>query len=137
MKRKYHQARITSLKEKMSRALAMLDSKDLVTTLDALRDVESYINTITLGDLMEGQTPKPPKATSSNFRVVNVGQRDVDNVRIEVYYTVSDEMVASGQYNIRTNWAHVIREETYESMLGADWEDEMQEAIENRDIEIG
>jgi len=61
MKKKYHQARITSLKEKMSRALAMLDSKDLVTTLDALRDVESYINTITLGDLMEGQPSKPPE----------------------------------------------------------------------------
>jgi len=61
MKRKHHQARITSLKEKMSRALAMLDSKDLVTTLDALRHLESYIQTITLGDLMEGQTSKPPE----------------------------------------------------------------------------
>jgi len=73
----------------------------------------------------------------NDFRVVNCGQRDIDNIRIEVYYTPSDEMVASGQYNIRTNWAHVTREEVYENMLSSDWEDEMQEAIENRDIEIG
>ena len=72
-----------------------------------------------------------------DFRVVNCGQRDVDNISIEVYYTPSDEMVASGQYNVRTNWAHVTREEVYENMLSSDWEDEMQEAIENRDIEIG
>jgi len=73
----------------------------------------------------------------NDFRVVNCGQRDVDNIRIEVYYTPSDEMVASGQYNVRTNWAHVTREEVYENMLGSDWEDEMQEAIEERTIEIG
>ena len=72
----------------------------------------------------------------NDFRVVNCGQRDIDNIKIEVYYIPSDEMVASGQYNIRTNWAHVIREEEYETMLGSDWEDQMQEAIEERTIEI-
>jgi len=72
-----------------------------------------------------------------DFRVVNCGQRDVDNIRIEVYYTASDEMVASGQYNVRTNWAHVTREEAYENMLSSYWEDEMQEAIESRSVEIG
>ena len=75
--------------------------------------------------------------TMNDFKVVNCGQRDVDNIKIEVYYTPTDEMVASGQYNIRTNWAHVTREEVYENMLGSDWEDEMQEAIEERTIEIG
>ena len=72
----------------------------------------------------------------NDFRVVNCGQRDVDNISIEVYYTPSDEMVASGQYNVRTNWAHVTREDVYWNVLDSDWEDEMQEAIESRSIEI-
>jgi len=71
-----------------------------------------------------------------DFTVVNGGQRDVDNIKIEVYYTPSNEMVASGLYNVRTNWAQVLREEWTEGVLSSDWEDEMQEAIENRDIEI-
>tara|TARA_R110002049_G_scaffold220359_1_gene391927 strand:+ start:128 stop:352 length:225 start_codon:yes stop_codon:yes gene_type:complete len=71
-----------------------------------------------------------------DFRVVNCGMLDIENVRIEIHFGSDDEMVASGQYNIRTNWAHVTREEAYENMLGSDWEDEMQEAIEERTIEI-
>tara|TARA_R110000803_G_scaffold30606_1_gene68918 strand:+ start:659 stop:883 length:225 start_codon:yes stop_codon:yes gene_type:complete len=71
-----------------------------------------------------------------DFRVVNCGMLDIENVRIEIRFGSDDEMVASGQYNIRTNWAHVTREEVYENMLGSDWEDEMQEAIEERTIEI-
>ena len=74
--------------------------------------------------------------TMNDFKVVNCGQRDQDNIRIEVYYTPSDEMVASGQYNVRTNWAHVTLEEAYENVLNSDWQDEMQEAIEERTIEI-
>ena len=72
----------------------------------------------------------------NDFRVVNCGQRDIDNIKIEVYYIPSDEMVASGQYNVRTNWAHVVRLEDYEDFLSSDWEDEMVEAIESRTIEI-
>ena len=61
---------------------------------------------------------------------------DVENVRIEIFFGDCDECVASGQYNVRGNWAHVTRTEEYEDALSSDWEDEMQEAIENRDIEI-
>ena len=71
-----------------------------------------------------------------NFRVVRTRMIDVDSVHIDIHYGSDDEIVASGQYNIRTNWAHVTREEVYENMLGSDWEDEMQEAIEERTIEI-
>ena len=77
-----------------------------------------------------------------NFRVVRTRMIDVNSVHIDVYYSnkghesLDDEVVASGQYNIRTNWAHVTREEEYENVLSSDWEDEMQEAIESRSIEI-
>ena len=74
--------------------------------------------------------------TMNDFRVVRTRMIDVDSVHIDIHYGSDDEIVASGQYNIRTNWAHVTREEVYENMLGSDWEDEMQEAIENRVIEI-
>ena len=75
--------------------------------------------------------------TMKNFRVVRTRMIDVDSVHIDIHYGSDDEIVASGQYNIRTNWAHVTREEVYENMLGSDWEDQMQEAIEERTIEIG
>jgi hypothetical protein len=75
-----------------------------------------------------------------NFKVVRTGKVDIDSVRIEIHYQVhhaqSPEVVATGQYNIRTNWAHVVRQEDYEDFLSSDWEDEMVEAIESRSIEI-
>ena len=71
-----------------------------------------------------------------DFRVVRTGNVDIDSVRIEIHYGVMAEVVASGQYNIRTNWAHVTRHEYYERFLDSDWEDEMVEAIESRSIEI-
>ncbi len=72
----------------------------------------------------------------NDFRVVRTRMIDVDSVHIDIHYGSDDEIVASGQYNIRTNWAHVTRLKEYENMLGSDWEDEMQEAIEHRNIEI-
>ena len=71
-----------------------------------------------------------------NFRVVRTRMIDIDSVHIDIHFGSDDTIVAYGQYNIRTNWAHVIREEEYETMLGSDWEDQMQEAIEERTIEI-
>tara|TARA_R110000765_G_scaffold54032_1_gene108014 strand:- start:170 stop:409 length:240 start_codon:yes stop_codon:yes gene_type:complete len=74
-----------------------------------------------------------------NFKVVRTGKIDIDSVRIEIHYFHIggvEEVVATGQYNIRTNWAHVIRLEDYEDFLSSDWEDEMIEAIESRSIEI-
>jgi hypothetical protein len=71
-----------------------------------------------------------------NFRVVRTRMIDVDSLHIDIHYGSDDKIVASGQYNIRTNWAHVTRLKEYENMLGSDWEDEMQEAIEERTIEI-
>ena len=71
-----------------------------------------------------------------DFRVVRLGSVDIDSVRIEIHYGVMSEVVAVGQYNIRTNWAHVTRLEGYEDCLSSDWEDEMVEAIESRKIEI-
>jgi len=76
-----------------------------------------------------------------NFKVVRTGKVDIDSVRIEIHYQLrhsrqSHEVVATGQYNIRTNWAHVVRLEDYEDFLSSDWEDEMVEAIESRTIEI-
>ena len=71
-----------------------------------------------------------------DFRVVRTGNVDIDSVRIEIHHGVMSEVVATGQYNIRTNWAHVTRLEYYEDFLSSDWEDEMVEAIESRSIEI-
>jgi len=72
----------------------------------------------------------------NNFRVVRTRMIDVDSVRIDIHFGSDDKIVASGQYNIRTNWAHVTREEEYERMLGEDWEEQMVSAIESRSIEI-
>ena len=71
-----------------------------------------------------------------NFKVVRTGKIDIDSVRIEIHHGVMSEVVATGQYNIRTNWAHVCVLEDYEDFLSSDWEDEMVEAIESRSIEI-
>jgi len=71
-----------------------------------------------------------------DFRVIRLGNVDIESVRIEIHYGVMSEVVAVGQYNMRTNWAHVTRLEGYEDVLSSDWEDEMQEAIESRKIEI-
>jgi hypothetical protein len=71
-----------------------------------------------------------------DFRVIRLGNVDIESVRIEIHYGVMSEVVATGQYNMRTNWAHVTRLEGYEDVLSSDWEDEMQEAIESRKIEI-
>jgi hypothetical protein len=71
-----------------------------------------------------------------DFRVIRLGNVGIESVRIEIHYGVMSEVVATGQYNMRTNWAHVTRLEGYEDVLSSDWEDEMQEAIESRKIEI-
>ena len=52
MEKRFHKARIKSLKEKLSRALENLNSNSKPSEdITSLQEVQKYIDTITLGDL--------------------------------------------------------------------------------------
>jgi len=64
------------------------------------------------------------------MKAVNMGMRDAESIKIDVLND-ENEVIASGHYNIRTNFAHVTTEnEDFEL------EDSIQGAIESRKLQI-
>ena len=67
--------------------------------------------------------------TWEGVKVYRGRQIDCDNISIEIILN-DTQTIASGQYNIRSNWVHITAEnELFESI-----EDELRDAIEDRDL---
>ena len=65
----------------------------------------------------------------NGINVVKTNMKDVDSFNIEV---INDgNLIATGSYNVRTNWAHITTNDD-DSLV----EDQIVEAIENRVVEI-
>ena len=62
-----------------------------------------------------------------------LGSVDYDSIRLAVYDS-SDNHVADGQYNVRTNWAHITVKDEYDD--GGILEGELVDGIESRKIEL-
>tara|TARA_R110000751_G_scaffold4651_3_gene22546 strand:- start:291 stop:572 length:282 start_codon:yes stop_codon:yes gene_type:complete len=67
--------------------------------------------------------------TWEGIEVIRGRQIDCDNVSIEVVLK-EKEVIASGHYNIRTNWVHI----TMADELFEDMEDVLRDDIENRHL---
>lgn len=59
---------------------------------------------------------------------------DIDSMSIDVYND-SDNLIATGQYSIRTNWCHIRMEEEYDDGIGL-IEEKLVRDIENRQLII-
>ena len=66
----------------------------------------------------------------NGINVVKTNMKDCDSFNIEVF-TNDGNLIATGSYNVRTNWAHITTTDD-DSLL----EDQIVEAIENRVVEI-
>ncbi len=65
----------------------------------------------------------------NGINVVKTNMKDVDSFNIEVFN--DGNLIATGSYNVRTNWAHITTNDD-DSLL----EDQIVEVIENRVVEI-
>ena len=65
------------------------------------------------------------------MRVVKTNQKDMDSFNIEIFDEV-DTLIGDGQYNVRTNWAHVI---IYSDETG-EIESDIVDKIESRELQI-
>tara|TARA_R110000796_G_scaffold221911_1_gene338101 strand:- start:911 stop:1192 length:282 start_codon:yes stop_codon:yes gene_type:complete len=67
--------------------------------------------------------------TWEGVKVYRGRQIDCDNISIEIILN-DTQTIASGQYNIRSNWVHITAEnELFESI-----ENDLTDAIEDRDL---
>ena len=67
--------------------------------------------------------------TWEGVKVYRGRQIDCDNISIEIIIN-DTQTIATGQYNIRSNWVHITAEnELFESI-----EDDLRDAIEDRDL---
>jgi hypothetical protein len=67
--------------------------------------------------------------TWEGVKVYRGRQIDCDNISIKVIIN-DTQTIATGQYNIRSNWVHITAEnELFESI-----EDDLRDAIEDRDL---
>jgi len=67
--------------------------------------------------------------TWEGVKVYRGRQIDCDNISIEIILN-DTQTIATGHYNIRSNWVHITAEnELFESI-----EDELRDAIEDRDL---
>jgi len=66
------------------------------------------------------------------MNVVKLNMKDSDSFNIEVFDN-DGNLIATGSYNVRTNWAHITTTTTDDDSL---LEDQIVEAIENRVVEI-
>ena len=67
----------------------------------------------------------------NGINVVKTNMKDCDSFNIEVFN--DEKLIATGSYNVRTNWAHITTTTTDDDSL---LEDQIVEAIENRVAEI-
>ena len=65
----------------------------------------------------------------NGINVVKTNMKDCDSFNIEVFN--DEKLIATGSYNVRTNWAHITTNDD-DSLV----EDQIVEAIENRVVEI-
>ena len=69
--------------------------------------------------------------TWEGVKVYRGRQIDCDNISIEIIIN-DTQTIATGQYNIRSNWVHITAEnELFESI-----EDDLRDAIEDRTITL-
>ena len=69
--------------------------------------------------------------TWEGVKVYRGRQIDCDNISIEIIIN-DTQTIATGQYNIRSNWVHITAEnELFESI-----EDDLRDAIEDRTINL-
>ena len=66
------------------------------------------------------------------MNVVKLNMKDSDSFNIEVFDN-DGNLIATGSYNVRTNWAHITTTTTDDDSL---LEGQIVEAIENRVAEI-
>ena len=63
--------------------------------------------------------------------VLKTNNRDIESINLIVID--KDKTIATGSYNIRSNWAHIYVEDKYSNIYD---ESEIIEKIENRVLEI-